>query len=88
MVLQKHKFFSLQMDGSTDAANIEEEIFLSTYLAVSDSDGIVHVRNNFLCIRQPKSTIAIGLAECVGRALSYMGMDQPAKLDVMELMLI
>ena len=40
-------FFSLQMDGSTDAANIEEEIFLSTYLDVSDSDGTVHVRNNF-----------------------------------------
>ena len=25
--LQKRKFFSLQMDGSTDAANNEEEIF-------------------------------------------------------------
>ena len=25
--LQKRKFFSLQMDGSTDAANVEEEIF-------------------------------------------------------------
>ena len=35
--LQKHKFFSLQMDGCTDAANVEEEIFLSTYLDVSDS---------------------------------------------------
>ena len=78
--LQKHKFFSLQMDGNTDAANIEEEIFLSTYLDVSDSGGALHVRNNFLCIQQPKSTTAVGLAECVGRALSYMGVDQPAKL--------
>ena len=49
-VLQKHKFVSLQMDGSTDAANIEEEIFLSTYLDVSDSGGALHVRNNYLCI--------------------------------------
>ena len=68
------------MDGSTDAANIEEEIFLSTYLDVSDSGGALHMRNIFYCIRQPKSTIAVDLAECVGRALSYMGVDQPAKL--------
>ena len=26
--LQSHKFFSIQMDGSTNAANIEEAIFL------------------------------------------------------------
>ena len=78
--LQSRNFFSLQMDGSTDAANIEEKIFLSTYLDVSDSDGTVHVRNNFLCVRQPKSTTAIGLAECVTRALSYMGVGQTEKL--------
>ena len=56
-------FFSIQMDGSTDAVNIEEEIFLCTYLNVSDRDGTVHKRNNFLCVRQPRGTTAIELAE-------------------------
>ena len=78
--LQRCTFFSLQMDGSTDAANIEEEIFLSTYLDVRDSDCFVHVRNNFLCVRQPMSTTAVGLADCVTRALSYMGIDETEKL--------
>lgn len=68
------------MDGSTDVANVEEEIFLCTYLDISDSDGAVHERNSFLCVRQPKNANAIGLAECVSRALSYMGVEQLEKL--------
>ena len=32
--LQSHKFFSIHMDGSTDTGNVEEEMFLCTYLAV------------------------------------------------------
>ena len=50
------------------------------YLDVSDSDGTAHVRNNFLCIQQPRSTTAIASATCVTRALSYMGVDQAGKL--------
>jgi len=30
--IQSRMFFSIQMDGSTDDANIEEEIFLCTYV--------------------------------------------------------
>jgi len=44
----KLQIFSIQMDGNTDVSNIEEEIFLCTYLGVSDSDGTFHVRNNFV----------------------------------------
>jgi len=79
-VLHSCKFFSLQMDGGTDAANIEEEIFLSTYLDVRDSDCFVHVRNNFFCVCQPMSTTAVGLSNCVTRALSYIGIDKIEKL--------
>ena len=48
--LQNQKFFSLFLDNSTNAANIKEEMFLCTYLDVSDTDWAVHVRNNFLCV--------------------------------------
>ena len=40
----------------------------------------MHLRNVFLCVRQPSSTNAEGLCECFGRALSYMGIDVPHKL--------
>ena len=49
------KFFSIQMDGSTDSANIEEELFLTIYFDPHGSDGSVHIRNNYFCVRQPKS---------------------------------
>ena len=78
--LQSRKFFSIHMDVSTDAGNVEEEMFLCTYLDVNDSDGTDHVRNNNLCVRQPKGRTAIGLAECVSRALAYMSLEQPERL--------
>ena len=45
--MQSRKFFSIHMDGSTDAGNVEEELFLCTYLDITGSDGTIHVRNNF-----------------------------------------
>ena len=42
--LHKAKFFSLQMDGSTDCANIEEELFLAVYFDPYSSHGTVQVK--------------------------------------------
>ena len=78
--IHKSKFFSIQMDGSTDSANVEEKLFLALYFDPYSSDGSVHLRSRFLCIRQPRSGNAKGLHECFGRALSYMGIDVPHKL--------
>ena len=36
------KFFSLQADGSTDAGNIEDELFLVLYLDYHSTKGKVH----------------------------------------------
>jgi len=46
--MQSQKFFNIHMDGSTNAGNVEEELFLCTYLDITGSDGTIHVRNNFL----------------------------------------
>ena len=59
--LRKAKFYSIQMDGSTDSSNKEEELFLVEYFEHFSTDGCVHVRNRYLCVRQPNSVCANGL---------------------------
>lgn len=48
--LAKAKFFSIQSDGSTDVANVENELFVALYLDPHAPDGKVHVRNRFLSV--------------------------------------
>jgi len=43
-------FFSIQMDGSTDAANPEEVIFLAVCFDSHGSEGTVHIRNKFFYV--------------------------------------
>ena len=79
--LRKAKFYSIQMDGSTDSGNREEELFLVVYFEPFGTDGSVHVRNRYLCVRQPSSVCATGLFEAFERALAYLELDQqPSKL--------
>ena len=78
--LHKAKFFSLQMDGSTDCANIEEELFLAVYFDPYSSHGTVQIKNVYFCTKQPSSVDAPGLYECLKNALTYLGVDQTSKL--------
>ncbi len=71
--LKSAKFFSIQMDGSTDAGNMEEELFMAVFFDPRDEDGIVHVRNVYFCVRQPTSVNALGLYECFNKALIHVG---------------
>ena len=77
--LHKANFYSIQMDGSTDSGNIEEELFLVVYFDPFGTDGSVHVHNRYLCVGQPRSVCATGLVE---RALTYLELDQQS--TVME----
>ena len=80
-VVDAAHFFSIQMDGSTDCANLEREIFLDVYFDPFTTIGSVHVRNRFLCVRQPESVDAAGLYQCLCRAMSYLRLDNtPSKL--------
>ena len=74
------KFFSLQMDGSTDSANMEEELFLAVYFDPYGSHGSVSVKNTYFCVRQPATVNAPGLYECLNRALSFIGITDHTKL--------
>lgn len=71
--LSSCRFFSVQVDGSTDAANIEEELFLTLYLDTKSQDGAIHVRNRFFCVRQCRNATGKGLFETLVRAMEYVG---------------
>ena len=45
------KCFSLQADSSTDAGNVEDELFLVLYFDSLAKDGKVHVHDRFLTVR-------------------------------------
>ena len=72
-ILSKAKYFSIQIDGSTDSANVEEEMFLTLYFNPYSDDRKVHVQDKFLAIRRPKCSNAEGLFECFKRALAHAG---------------
>ena len=71
----KSKFFSLQADASTDAGNVEVELFLSLRFDPYSDDGMVHVRHTIFCTRYLKSETGEGLFECLQTAIKYMEVD-------------
>ena len=71
-ILAKAKFFSIQGNGSTDSANVENELFLVVYFEPYSQDGRIHVRDRFLTVRCPNRSNAEGLYECFVRAMSFV----------------
>ena len=71
--LDRARFFSLQLDGSSNAGNVEDEVFLVVLCNPNSEDGKVHVHNNFLTIRHPGRANAAGLLACLRAAMSYVG---------------
>ena len=69
-ILFKAKYYSIQIDGSTDSTNMEEEIFLTVYFNLHSNDGKVHILDKFLAIRRPSHSNAEGFFECFTRALA------------------
>ncbi len=78
--LQRAKFFSIQTDGSSDIANVEEELFLALYCDPHGHDHKLHVRSRFLTVLQPKSVNASGLFDCFSRAMDSSGTNWKQKL--------
>lgn len=79
--LKKKQFFNIQKDGSTDIANIEEEMLMVLYIDPNCNDGAVHLKSHFFCIKQPSQGNAEGLYDCFVKAMSYMGVaDELHKL--------
>ena len=73
--LSQHKFFSVKADATTDAGNIEVELYLALHFDPFSTDGKVRVRNTFLSARYLKSGMGEGLYESFERAMQYMDID-------------
>lgn len=52
--LSRVKFFSVQADSSTDAGNIEDELYAVQYFDARMDEDQVHVRNVFVCCKASK----------------------------------
>ena len=71
--LSKAHFFSLQVDSSSDAANIEEELYLVLYLDFTTQNGKVCVESKYFCTRQLRSGTGEGLFSSFAKAVDYVG---------------
>ena len=76
MKISKCCYFSIQADGTTDAGNTENELFMTLYLDRHSTDGRVHVRNRFLTTRYLNCGTAKGLYEAFGRVLNYVSFEE------------
>ena len=65
----------MQANGSTDAGNIEAEVFLAVYCDLRAADGRVHVRSKFFSVRRPAKANAEGLFVCLKAGLDYVGVS-------------
>lgn len=65
-------FVGLQADGSTDTATVEQELYTIQYLDSKTDDGIIHIRNRFLCVRKLACGNASGLYDCLESAMDYV----------------
>ena len=79
--LDRARFFSLQLDGSADAGNVEDEVFLVVFCDLNSEDGKVHVHNNFLTVRRPGRANAAGLLACLRAAMGYMWASPTGSLN-------
>ena len=57
------KFFSLLFDGSTDKANIDNEVVLVVWCEHDEADEKVCTRMEYLTVVRPQSVTAQGLFE-------------------------
>ena len=67
--LSRSKFFSLQADGSTDAGNVEDKLFLLLYFDPYSKDGKIHVHDSFFTVMKQTSGTGQGLFDCVKGAV-------------------
>ena len=66
--LSSTPFFSFLVDGSTDAANIEQELVLVLYSCKDDIAKEIRSCTRYLSVVSPTSADTLGLVACLGKA--------------------
>ena len=70
--INKVRFFSIQVDSSTDCGNIDEELFMVLFFDGLSEDGKVIVRDKFFAVRQLCRGTGQGLYDCFKQAMAYL----------------
>ena len=80
------KFYSLLMDGSTDAGNIEQELVILLSCKKDDRAEEIQSYTRFFSVATPEKADASGLVKCLSQSLSPLGiadiLDQGSILGV------
>ena len=57
------KFFSLLMDGSTDHANVDDEMFIAVWCDSNGTDEKIHTKTTYFYVGRPSTVDDTGLFE-------------------------
>jgi len=71
----KAHFFSFLMDGSTDAGNVEDEVFVLIHCFKDDKSEVICSHARFFSVQVPKKADADGLIACLGSVLQEIGIS-------------
>ena len=74
-------FYSLLMDGTTDAGNVEDELIVLVYCNKDDANQQMKTCTRFLTIEAPKKADASGLVKCVDKAVELLGVENVLNRD-------
>lgn len=83
--IQNVKFFSLLFDASTDAGNIENEMFLIAWFDRCGESEMVCTRTSFLTVVRPLTVTANGLMEVFKHALNCLDINSVSKEECAKL---
>ena len=67
------KFFSLLIDGSTDKANADNEVFMAVWCDTDGSDEKIHTQTSYFHVGRPSTVDAAGLFQNLSIALQKLG---------------
>ena len=68
-------FYRFSLDGTTDAANVENELVVILYCRKDYVAGEIKSCARYFTIEVPKKTDATGLITCLGNAVKHLGVD-------------
>ena len=74
-LLSKDNFFSLLMDGSTDAANVDNEVFVVVWCDTDAEMDRVCTKTSFVTVHQPPRATAVGFMHSLEHCLQCLGVE-------------
>ena len=79
--LSSEDFFSLLMDGSTDAGNLEDELVVLLHCHLDDNTQEMTTCTRFLSLHNPQKADASGLIGCISEAMNLLGVEDVLDKD-------